>query len=531
MTGSGVSIGRAVTVAAAFLLAAVFASVRREGAAPAPPKARSASAAARGFSLSFSSGGRPVETFAPERRALSAWITASGTVQAGSEVAVGAPFAGRVAELLKDEGDEVREGEVLFRLDPREKQEALTEAELDLRRKRAAAFEAELELREAERRRARVQEEPEALTEARLQLRQNRLEVERTAAQLEAARSRLERARRLLNEGVGRESEVEAASSEFKVAQIAGRVAEEQLALARDRVAFREQTWETERAEAEKALALARSAHQRAQVDLEGAKVALERAKRELAQCEVRSPISGRVTARQVNQGEEVSRATGDVAHYIVSDLSHVLVYSDVDEGDVVSVRRGQPAEVTVNALGDGAPLEGKVYDVGYRARVREGGEVSTFRVRVLLAPGQERLARLRPGMTATARVRVEHVEDALVVPLQAVVQRERRELAEALPEDTWNALPASVREGEPTGLLDVLYVVEDGRATVRVIERGIQDEQAMQILAGLEEDAEVIVGPFRALRELRHGLRVEARPARDAFLTARKRPAAAGEK
>ena len=125
--------------------------------------------------------------------------------------------------------------------------------------------------------------------------------------------------------------------------------------------------------------------------------LALEQARRDLGRTRICSPIDGTITGRGVNQGDLVARLTGSETHYIVSDLRQLLVYTDVDEGDVVEVQRGQPARVSVNALGS-QQLTGAVYSVGYRAQQAQGEQVSTFTVRVLLKQnrGDKRLNEIR---------------------------------------------------------------------------------------------------------------------------------------
>jgi HlyD family secretion protein len=522
-----------VAVGGVLLLATVFAVVGRSvggsaGAsgddAPSPARKRGKTGGG-GVSFSFGGGGegQRVEVLTPRRGSVQAWIQAPGTVQAGSEVGIGAPFEGRVSALHKDDGDAVAEGEVVFELDARDKQEQVLEAEIDHTRKTSARFEAEVELKEAQRRREEADQEPSEVTEARLRAKQKVLSAEQADAQLAAADARLERAALLLNQGVGRESDVEAAETEQRVSAISLRIAKEELSLAEETLEFRRKTWDEGKAEATKALALAESVFRRAEADLKAGEVALSRAKRDLDRCKVRSPLTGLITARQVNHGDEVARATGDVAHYIISDLSRMLVYADVDEGDVVRVQRGQDARVVVNALPDGTQLTGKVYDVGYRARTAQGAEVSNFRVRILLEPGQEPLAVLRPGMSAAVEVQTADAQDALKVPIQAVVQRERSEL----PDDLEGAIPAALREQLPEGaltpkrgeLLNVVFVVKDGKAQARVVHLGIQDEHEVQVLGGLEEDQPVAVGPFRTLDDLSHDAKVRSVDAPDDLL------------
>lgn len=460
--------------------------------------------------------GRIVDT-APLRRGLIAsTIDAPGTIQAGSEVGVSAPFEGTVLEIVKDEGDRVEEGDVIFRLDPRDYGEKVIEAELDVARKRSAVTETEAAHAEARRKLAEADEEPADVTEARLKLRQSVLGLERSGAQLDAAKAKLDRDEQMLRQGIGRQVDVEAARSEHAVASIGVRIAQEELTLAKETLVFREEAWARTRRDAAQTALVAEATLSRARADLRTAELGLERARRDLERCDVRAPLSGLVTARGINRGDLVSRPAPDTPHTIVSDLDHLFAYLDVDESDVVRVHELQRAKVTVHALEDDAPLTGRVYDVGLRATQKAGEEVKTFRVRVLLDEGQPRLSKLRPGMSATAQVETGRAEQALKVPLQAVLRRERRQL----PPDLATKLPEAVRgplaaaPAEDDALLDVVVVVIDGAARLRVVQLGLLDADEGEVLGGLEPEAEVVVGPYRVLDTLADGDPVVARRA-----------------
>lgn len=499
------------------VMATIFALIPPRGGAGASSAAAAAKPAkggGGGFSLSFGGGGdgKRVEVLPPRRGPIASTIEAPGTVQAGSETGCGAPFEGKIVELVRDTGDRVAAGDVLFRLDPTDQKERVLEAEIDLGRKRTARDEAQLELVSAERTHDEAEQEPSEVTEARLRLRQSELEAQRSTVQLESAASKRDRSRQMLSQGIGTPIDLEAAESEHRVAEIGVRLAQEQLALARETLSFRERTWRDTKATTQKDLAIARARLARAAADLQGAEVALERARRDLERTEVRTPIDGVVTGRGVNLGDQVTRATGDVTHYIVSDLEHQLVYCDVDEGDIGGVAAGQRATARVNALGDEVRLEGAVYDVGLRAQKAQGAEVPSFRVRVLLNPGQPGFDALRPGMTATVVIETARADRALKVPIQAVVQRELR----SVPEEVTKRAPAGLLEGKrPFDLVDLVFVIDGGQARAHLVVRGLQDEDEVALEQGaLADDAQVIVGPFRALEKLEDGEAVKGDPA-----------------
>lgn len=471
---------------------------------PAGGEAEGAEAA-----TAYSGKGKKVEYSKPRRGAVVTEVEAPGSVRAGSEVGIGAPFEGKVCELVLDTGDPVKKGQVVFRLDPTDREEAVSTAELDKARNLAAYNEAKAERASTERRVVELEEEPNQLTESRLMVRQKKLSLERTRAQLEASQLSLKRARGMLDEGIGRKLDVETAVSEERQASIGVRIGQEELDLAKETMEFRESTWKRDQVGAAKDLAVARAREASAKANLDSAELTLEQRKRDLGRCQIRSPIDGVVTGRGVNHGDLVLRLTGADTHYIVSDLRHLVVYCDVDEGDVINVARGQKARVSVNALGYGRVLTGAVLDVGYRAQTAQGEQVSTFTVRVLVAPDQDGLENLRPGMSASATLETARVEDALKVPLQALVQRRRKEL----PEDF--ELPAELASKGSGELIDGVFVLEDGKAQFRPVQRGLKNDEEAEILSGVTPEDKVLVGPFRILKDLKHATAVQAREAK----------------
>ncbi|MDC3378970.1 efflux RND transporter periplasmic adaptor subunit [Planctomycetota bacterium] len=466
-----------------------------------------------GFSFSFggSDEGRQVDVFSARRGPIAAQVEAPGSVRAGSEVGFGAPFEGTVLELVHDEGDRVEADEVIFRLDPTEHSELLEEAQIDLERKQAALEQTAIELEEAQRLATDSDTEPSELTEARLRLRQTELEEERAETQVEAAKVSLDRSRQMLAQEIGREIDVETAEIEWRVSIFSRRIASESAILARETLTFRERTWVDSRANAVKNLSLASIAERQARVDLRLAELQVRRKTRDVERCDVLAPLTGIITGRAVNRGDHVARATGDTSHYIISDLDHLLVYADVDEGDVIKVERGQRVSAIVNALSSDSRLAGVVYDVGYRAQTATDAEVSTFLVRVLLDPDQEHLDTLRPGMSGSVDIEVNRNDDALKVPLQAIVQRERQDIPDEILDATDPALLEGKRSFDP---LDMIFLVENGKTRVIVVKLGIHDSDEVELLTEIPADSTLVVGPFRALEDLGHDEKVRTEEA-----------------
>lgn len=236
----------------------------------------------------------------------------------------------------------------------------------------------------------------------------------------------------------------------------------------------------------------------------------LEKAEDDLAKTTLYSPLSGRVIALNAEEGEVVVSGTmNNPASVIatIADLSEILAEVDVDENEIVDVAIGQQGEVTVDAIPD-EPYRGRVVEIGSSgfSNSRQP-DVTFFTVKLLLENADERL---RAGMSARAEVAIDAQDDALVVPIQAVVYRPL-----VASEDDGADGDDRAEDNE----VQVVFVIEDGIAAQRPVELGLADATDVEILQGLSEGEQVITGPYRALKDLEAGdaVKVDNKSADDA--------------
>lgn len=495
------------------VLALGFALIRPAWMSNAPAVRAEEKHEEKGFNVSFGSSGPPVDVQQPTRGRIAEVVHAPATIKSGGEVAICAPFDGRVCELCVDEGDAVVASQVIFRLDPIEYDDKAREAELELARRKAALLESEAELKEAEHKWNEAQKEPSTLTEARLKIGQSALGRERASAELENAMAKLARAAEMNDKGVGTKQDVDAADAERKVQSIALRIAEGDLDLARKTLSFQERSWEADKATDEKALDTARTHVNRGKADVVAGDVALFRSRRDRERCDARTPIAGVVTRRNVNDGELTSRpTTAEQPQYIVSDMSHMLAYADVDEGDVVKVAPGQVARVRVNALGDELRLSGKVIDVANRAFQKTGDETKSFRARILLSPKDDRL---RPDMTASAEIETRiSREDALRLPMQAVLHKSKKDISGEASEPQTAAPQGVASDKKHAELQDWVFVLDEKgeKVVAKLVSLGVSDGEMVEVKPDqLSEKDWVVLGPYRALENMKVGDLVRA--------------------
>jgi len=239
-----------------------------------------------------------------------------------------------------------------------------------------------------------------------------------------------------------------------------------------------------------------------AELSLQDAREALEqadanliKARDDLAKTTIYAPLSGRIVQLNAEEGEVVVSGTmNNPASVIgiIADLSEILAKVDVDETEIVEVRPGQRATVRVDAL------RNRTY-AGHVVKIESSGftkpaqpDVTFFHVEILLdAPTED----LRPGMSLRAEIETRPPASTLVVPVQAVVQRE--------PE-------AGDKAEKDEEEISVVFVIENGKAVQRPVRTGVSDETHVEILEGVKAGEKVVTGPYRALRDLQPGNAVQ---------------------
>ena len=241
--------------------------------------------------------------------------------------------------------------------------------------------------------------------------------------------------------------------------------------------------------------------------DVARAKAALKQAQDSLSKTSIYAPMAGVVTELRREQGEIAigSQFQEDVI-MVISDLAEMEVQLDVDENDIVSVAIGDPATIEVDALLD-QELSGTVYEISNSAKVSASqttNQKTEFEVKVAI---KEKRSELRPGMTASADIVTETKQSALSVPIQCVTVR----TLEQLQSGKGGEEAASGFKADKDGFVQVVFVLEDGKAMARQVETGIQSDILIEISSGLSEGDTVISGGYKAIsRDLVHGAAVK---------------------
>jgi len=398
-----------------------------------------------------------------QARDLQALVTASGTIQPKRFVNMSAVQMGRVTRLAVEEGDRVKAGQFLLQIDPNTL-------------------------------RGTVQRGEAAVSAARADLRQVRVNVETARANLKLAQEQAERQRQLSKEGLTTKEALDRAESELAVRQSELRAREAD-------VAHREQMIKQEEAQ-------------------------LSTSRYNLDQVTLVAPFDGIVTRRNIEEGENVIVGTMNnpgTQLLTVADLSILEAEIEVDETEVPGLKLGQPAKVTIDALPD-RTFAGTVTEIGNSPiqtaqQAQAGQQATNFKVVVTL---KEAPPEVRPGMTCSAEIVTATRDKALAVPIQAMAVRDlvydqkgaivraprddrrRRRTVEPAAEA---AAPAELPPGQTRKETEGVFAVRENNLVEFVpVKVGIAGDRYFEVLSGLKAGDRVIIGPFNSVRTLQEG-------------------------
>lgn len=246
-----------------------------------------------------------------------------------------------------------------------------------------------------------------------------------------------------------------------------------------------------------------------------------------------RAPFDGLVTNVPVREGETVvvgiQNAEGSTL-MTLADMSVITAEVKVDETDIVNVAIGQPADVTVDAL-PRKVFKGHVTEVGDQALLRTTGQATStsttgteeakdFKVVVTLDGikdnGSQIPDELRPGLSCTAKITTAHKANTLTIPIQALVERDAAKEAELFKNNgkvsPTEAAPAD--PGKAVPLTQGVYVLVEEKNRLRVkfvpVATGVTGTTDIQVLSGLKDGDEIVTGRYKTLRILKSGLAVK---------------------
>ena len=234
------------------------------------------------------------------------------------------------------------------------------------------------------------------------------------------------------------------------------------------------------------------------------------------------SPIDGIVSYLPVRLGEYVvpgiQNSQGSFL-MTLSDMSTVTSEVKVDETDIVNVRLGQDADVTIDAV-PGKVFHGKVTEIGSQAVLRSSGlattqsttstqEAKDFKVVVTLDSPPENL---RPGLSSTAKIKTAEKKNVVAIPIQALAVRSRKDIEDAKKNSKGDssgsvtlAAPPPASAGDPKkDEIQGVFVISGKKAIFHPVKTGISGVTDIEVTEGLQPGDEIVVGSYKALRTLK---------------------------
>jgi HlyD family secretion protein len=416
-----------------------------------------------------------VQTAKVGRGDLISIVTASGEVRPKNYTNVYAEGFGKITEIVTKEGDYVKRGDVLMRLEN-------IQPTADVAAQQAAIGSNQAGIRAAE----------AGFDSAQATLAQR-------LADLDKAKFDWERGQELYKAQLIAKQDYDARKSAYDSAVAAVNASKAQLEQVR---ATREQTHS----------------------NLDQTRAVLARARDILRKTTYTAPIDGLVTYIPVRVGENVVPGIqNSLGSFLmtISDMSVVTAEVKVDETDVTNLKDGQTAEVTIDAL-PGKTFQGHLTEVGDQAILRTSGLATTqttantqeardFKVVVTL---DNPPLNLRPGLSTTAKIQTAQKKDILKIPLQALAIRTRKELKDteerAGKKGGGDVMLAAAKPPTSTDSdkeeVQGVFVVRGKKAVFVSIQTGISGVTDIEVTNGVKEGDQIVTGSYKALRTLRPG-------------------------
>jgi HlyD family secretion protein len=264
----------------------------------------------------------------------------------------------------------------------------------------------------------------------------------------------------------------------------------------------------------------ARAQTQSASGRIDQATAALRRFKDVLNRTVAVAPFDGIVTNLPVREGETVvigiQNAEGSTL-MTIADMSVVTAEVKVDETDIVNVKNGQTADITIDAL-PGKVFKGHVTTVGDQAILRSTGiatsqsttgteEAKDFKVVVTL---DNPTVDLRPGLSSTAKILTAAKKDVLSIPIQALTMRRPGETVDDSKGKKVDAAVVTTKEPQVQGVFVLQHEGRKLKAHFVPVSTGITGTTDIEVTSGLKPGDEIVIGSYKTLRELKSGAPVK---------------------
>ena len=365
-------------------------------------------------------------------------VSATGKIQPEIEVKLSSEVSGEIIELPIVEGQQVKKGDLLVRVNPDIYQSSLNRTQASLQNVRSGLNQAEASLKEA--------------------------------------KSNYDRNQQLFDKGIISKADWDKVISSYEIAQ---------------------------------------ASKQSAYYNVQSSAATVNEARDNLNRTNIYAPMSGTISKLDVELGERVvgTQQMAGTEIMRVANLTNMEVEVDVNENDIVKVNIGDSTIVEVDAYLK-KQFKGLVTEIANSADgILTADQVTNFKVKVrileesykdLLEGKDESYSPFRPGMTATVDIITNKRENVVGVPISAIVIKTDTS-------STKKALKKDAMQSESEEKFECVFIKDGSKAKLRVVKTGVQDNSNIEILEGLQENDEIITGPYNTVtKSLKNGDDVE---------------------
>jgi HlyD family secretion protein len=420
--------------------------------------------------------GTKVATEKVVRRSITQTVSANGKIQPEKDIKISPYISGEVIDLLVKEGDQVKKGDLLAKIDP--------EIYVSMYDQSVAAL--------------NTQKANEANARARLA---------QLKAQYENARLTYERQQKLFNQNVISQAEFDQAKASYEVAKAQVTAGEEDI--------------------------------NASQFMVKSSEAGLKKANEDLTKTAIFAPNDGTVSKLSVEKGERVTGASqfsSGTEIMRVANLNEMEAQVEVNENDIVRVAMGDTALIEVDAYLN-RKFKGIVTEIATSANTTgvSVDQVTNFNVKIhiikesyqdLLDSARPDYSPFRPGMSTTVEIETETAVNVITVPIQAVTTRMAEDSLKKLNEKNQTAqnrgdeeVQVVTNQQKSDQIQECVFLFKDGKAVKRDVKTGIQDNTYIEILSGLKGDEEIITAPYSAVsKTIKDGDEVKKVDKKDLF-------------
>ena len=410
------------------------------------------------------------------KRTIIQTVSSNGKIQPEKDIKISPYISGEVVELMVKEGEQVKKGDLLAKIDPEIYISASDQAEASLNTQKAN------------------------LANAKARLAQSK-------ATFENSRLTFERQEKLYQQNVISKAEYDQSKASFQVAQAQVTAAEQDI--------------------------------NASEFMVKNSEAALKRSNQDLNRTAIYAPNDGTVSKLSVLKGERVTGASqfsSGTEIMRIANLNEMQALVEVNENDIVRVKMGDTALIEVDAYLN-RKFKGLVTEIATSANTTgvSVDQVTNFNVKIhllkeayedLLDPAKPDYSPFRPGMSCTVEIQTETAVNTLSVPIQAVTTRVAKDSLDKLNEKTQKTrdngdekiMIVSTKK-KSDEVKECVFIISDGKAKKIDVKTGIQDNTNIQILSGLKETDEVITAPYSLVsKTLKNGDNVKKVDKKDLF-------------